>query len=162
LEVIEVSILFTQCFSIFPKGLRVMRSLKDLVLSVFLVSNVIAFSGVATPDNVDGQECQPCQVRQMSWASPASVRSFEVTEMQMQTQWQKVQVQVPVVRKFEEITMTREVFDGGLQKLRQRRPRRLRAFNWGCVAQGVAAYISCSTAKRGERVGLLRRIFQRR
>ena len=126
-----------------------------LAIALFMLSSLLLSS-------VDGQECQPCQVRKMSWASPASVRSFEVKEMQTQTQWQKVEVKVPVVRKFEEVTFTREVYDGGLQKLRQRRPRRLKAFNWACVATGVAAFVNCSTAKRGERVGLLRRIFQRR
>lgn len=110
---------------------------------------------------VDGQECKPCRVQSIKFAKPAVVRSFEVVEMQTQQQWKKVEVQVPVTRKFEEVTYTREVFDGGVCNLRSR-PRRLRAFNWGCVATAVGAYFNCATAKRGERLGLLRRIFNRR
>ena len=125
--------------------------------SVCLIGLVLLALMVAI-SSADGQECRQCEVQSISFASAPVVRTFEVQEMQ--TQWQ--QVQVPVTRKFEEVTYTREVFDGGISKLRSRRPRRLRAFNWGCVATAVGAYINCSTAKRGERIGLLRRIFNRR
>lgn len=110
---------------------------------------------------VDGQECKDCQVRSIRFGKPSVVRTYEVVEMQTQMQWQQVQVEVPVTRKFEEIKYTREVFDGGVSRLRSR-PRRLRAFNWGCVATAVGAYFNCATAKRGDRIGLLRRIFNRR
>ena len=127
---------------------------------------VVCLSFAATcliATSVDGQECVDCNVSSISWASAPLVKAFEVTEMQEQTQWKEIEVMVPVTRKFEEVTYAREVFDGGLKEMRsQRRPRRLRAFNWACVATGVAAFVNCSTAKRGERVGLLRRILNRR
>tara|TARA_R110000744_G_C19067464_1_gene529711 strand:+ start:32 stop:442 length:411 start_codon:yes stop_codon:yes gene_type:complete len=113
--------------------------------------------------SIDGQECVDCNVRSINWVSAPVVKAFTITEMQKQSQWKEIEVEVPVTRKFEEVTYTREVFDGGLKEMRsQRRPRRLRAFNWACVATGVAAFVNCSTAKRGERVGLLRRILNRR
>jgi hypothetical protein len=102
----------------------------------FLIIAVFALSLISS--QASSQECKPCLVKKISWAKPSSLRSLAAEKME-----------------------SKEVFDGGLKKLIQR-PKRLKAFNWSCVASGVAAYISCSTAKRGERLGLLKRIFQRK
>lgn len=128
----------------------------------FYLIGLVLLALMVAISSADGQECKDCQVGSIRFGKPSVVRTYEVVEMQTQMQWQQVQVEVPVTRKFQEVTYTREVFDGGISKLRSRRPRRLRAFNWGCVATAVGAYINCSTAKRGERIGLLRRIFNRR
>jgi len=115
-----------------------------------------------------GQECIDCRsvgaTRAVSLFQQPTVRTFEVVEMQ--TQLQTVEVEVPVTRKYEEITYTREVFDGGLgdflqggpikrlreriQERRQQRGRRgrVRGFSWGCLVNAFAAYGQCAMSRR--------------
>lgn len=130
-------------------------------LVLFLVFALIAISNALA----GAQECNDCNVRSISlFQSPATVKSYQVVEMQTHTQWQKVEVQVPVTRNFEEITYTREVFDGGLgdflqggpikrlrqriQERRQQRGRRVRGFSWGCLVNAFAAYSQCAMSRR--------------
>jgi hypothetical protein len=91
---------------------------------------------------VDGQECKDCKVQSIRFLKPKFEKSC-----------------LPA-RKLEEVGFAREVFDGGVSRLKDR-PRRLKAFNWGCVASAVGAYFNCANSKR-ERLGLLKRIFDRR
>lgn len=111
---------------------------------------------------VKAQECLDCNAFQLassSFIQPTSVKRFQVTEMVKTIKMVPTEIEVPMTRTYETTTTTREIYDGGMEKMvRGRRERRVRGFNWGCVATAVGAYFDCSMAKRGERKGLLRRL----
>ena len=134
---------------------------RQLACLTLLAITLITFNS----DVSNAQDCIDCNGRRVSlFQSPATVKTYEVVEMQKQTQWKKIEVEVPVTRKFQEITYTREVFDGGLgdflncgpvcrvrtriQERRQSRPRRVRGFSWGCLVNAFAAYSQCAMQRR--------------
>ena len=137
--------------------------MRSSTFTLFFVAIVMAVLFMLTSRS-NAQDCKSCYTSKVSLFQQPTVRSYEVVEMQKQTQWQKVEVEVPVTRKFEEITYTREVFDGGLgdflncgplcqirtriQERRQSRPRRVRGFSWGCLVNAFAAYSQCAMSRR--------------
>ena len=135
----------------------------------FAIGMILTWSFLLIGCNqVQGQECVDCRsvgtTRGVSLFQSPTVRTFEVVEMQKQLQ--TIEVEVPVTRKYEEITYTREVFDGGLgdflqggpikrlreriQERRQQRGRRgrVRGFSWGCLVNAFAAYSQCAMSRR--------------
>ncbi len=102
-----------------------------VVLAVLVLPGATAFS----------QDCVECRQGYRIVPRQAVVKTWQETEMVKQLQWQQVEVEVPIVRTYE----TREVF---AKETRQRRERRLRSVNWGCVAAGLQAFAQCNFQKR--------------
>lgn len=136
-------------------------------LLMCLALTLMSSSAFAQSICIDGT-CYVPQVQTVSKMAsviqPTKVERFQTTEMRTVTQMVPTEVQVPVVRTFETTTTTREVFDGGLENFCEttRRTRRVRGFNWGCIAPAVQAYFNCSMSKRAsrrERGGFLSRLF---
>lgn len=108
---------------------------------------------------VNAQDCVDCDsfraVRSKFVSAPKVVR-YQVTEMVKAIKMVPKEVVMPKIRTYEDVTTTREIYDGGAREMFRR--RRVGFMDWGCVATAVGAYFDCAMAKKGERGGFLRRL----